>query len=302
MGNKRRTREYAGQALVLACALILIVTAASLIAMITVKGAATFSGTGVTIGSFLTGTLWNPERGADQGGPALGALPFIAGTVAVSLLAILIAAPAGVGTAIFISEVSPSWGERVLRPVTELFLGIPSVVYGWIGLSTIVPVVRKYVGGLGFSVLSGGLVLSVMILPTVASVSLDSIRAVSQGLREGAYSLGSTRWQVIRKVLLPSASTGISTGVVLALARAFGEALAVQMVIGNVRMVPSSVLSPAVTLTSGIAMDMGNTINGSLWNNGLWTMAMILLLMSLCFTLAVKLIAQRGSSKVGEAT
>lgn len=293
-GNRKAVRESAGQALVLACALLVIAVAAGLVTMIMGKGTAAFRGTHLSLWDFLAGTVWNPERSAGRGGPAVGALPFIAGTASVSMLAMCLAAPVGVGAAIFISEMAPGWGERVLRPATELFLGIPSVVYGWVGLSTIVPFVRQHLGGLGFSVLSGGLVLSVMILPTIVSISTDALKGVPGSLREAAYSLGSTRWQVVRRVLLPAAASGIMTSMVLALARAFGEALAVQMVIGNVRLVPGSILSPAATLTSAIAMDMGNTVNGSLWNNALWTMAAILLLMSLGFTLLVRLVSRSG--------
>jgi phosphate transport system permease protein len=175
-----------------------------------------------------------------------------------------------------------------------LFVGIPSVVYGWIGLSVLVPLIRNHLGGFGFSILSGGIVLSLMILPTITSVACDALKAVPNSYREAAYSLGATRWQVISKVFVPAAGPGILTGVVLAMGRAFGETLAVQMVIGNVPIIPKSLLDPGITLTTGITMDMVNTVNGSLWNSALWSMALVLLILSLFFMSIVKLIAKRS--------
>ncbi len=179
-------------------------------------------------------------------------------------------------------------------PAIEILAGIPSVVYGYIGLSLLVPFIRNYIGGLGFSVLAGILVLSVMILPTIVSISTDTLRALPREWKEAAYALGSTRWQAIRLVLIPAARSGLITGIVLGLARAFGEALAVQMVIGNTRKIPTSILDPVITLTSAITMDMGNTLSGSLWNNALWSMGLLLLLMSCFFILIVRLVVRKG--------
>jgi phosphate transport system permease protein len=180
-------------------------------------------------------------------------------------------------------------------PAIELFVGIPSVVYGWIGLSVLVPFIRKGVGGLGFSVLAGGIVLTIMIFPTIASIAADTLRVLPIEYREASYALGATRWQTIRKALLPAAMPGILTGVILGLARAFGEALAVQMVIGNSIRFPGGILDSTTTLTSIITMDMGNTIQGSVWNNALWSMALLLLLISFVFILLIRKISSRGS-------
>jgi phosphate transport system permease protein len=155
-------------------------------------------------------------------------------------------------------------------------------------------VIRNHLGGYGFSVLAGFLVLSVMILPTITSVSVDTLRALPVQWKEAAFSLGSTRWQTIRLVLVPAARSGLITGIVLGMARAFGEALAVQMVIGNTRLIPTSFLDPVITLTSAITMDMGYTVMGSLWNNVLWTMGLLLLLISFIFILIIKIVSRRG--------
>jgi len=284
------------QTFIMACAILLIVTTAAVVVMIAAKGTAIFRGErdrpGARLWDVLAGLRWDPQLPVDKGGPALGLVPFVAGTAMVSLLALAISAPVGIACAVVLTDIAPGWAQRMLEPAVAVLAGIPSVVYGWVGLSTVVPFVRQYLGGLGFSVLAGGLVLSAMILPTIVSVSADALRGVPASLREAAYSLGSTRWQVIRRVVIPSSSAGIVTAVVLALSRACGEALAVQMVIGNVKRVPSSVLSPAVTLTTGMAMDMGNTVAGSLWNDALWTMALVLLAMSLIFTLTVRMVSR----------
>ncbi len=293
--NKRKATI--GRAATLACVVLVMVIAASVILFISQKGISTFVGTGISLKDFILGTLWYPDRPLDQGGPSFGILPFIVGSFSVSMLALLFAVPLGVMTAIFITEISPKFGGKVLRPCTELFVGIPSVVYGWIGLSVLVPLIRNHLGGFGFSILAGGIVLSFMILPTITSVACDALKAVPGSYREAAYSLGATRWQVISRVFVPAAGPGILTGVVLAMGRAFGETLAVQMVIGNVPIIPKSLLDPGITLTTGITMDMVNTVNGSLWNNALWSMALVLLILSLCFMGIVKLIGKRSQSQ-----
>lgn len=283
-----------GGTLTLLCASLVIVLTISIIYFISSKGLTTFFLNGVSLREFLFSTQWWPDRSAGEGGPLLGSLSMIIGSILVSLLAVGISAPLGVVVAVFLVEIAPSWGQRVLQPAVELLAGIPSVVYGYIGLSLLVPFIRGSIGGGGFSLLAGFLVLSVMILPTIISVSADSIRALPVEWKHASIALGSTRWQTIRLVLVPAARSGLITAVVLGLARAFGEALAVQMVIGNTRQIPTSILDPMMTLTSAITMDMGATIMGTPWNNALWSMGLILLLMSLFFILLIRFVVRRG--------
>ena len=176
----------------------------------------------------------------------------------------------------------------------ELFVGIPSVVYGWIGISVLVPILKNLYGGIGFSLLAGIIVLSIMILPTVASISSDALKSVPREYLEASYGLGATRWQTIKKVIVPASSSGILTGIVLGLARAFGEALAVQMVIGNTLKMPFNILKPTTTLTSILTMDMANTIEGTPYNDALWSLAFLLLIISFIFILIVRMIGKRG--------
>ncbi|RPF46604.1 phosphate ABC transporter membrane protein 1 (PhoT family) [Thermodesulfitimonas autotrophica] len=294
MVNRNVRREFLGYSLTFSCALIAILLTLAIILFLGWKGLAVFTQHKISLTNIFS-VHWWPDRPAGAGGPQVGVLTFIFGSVITSTLAVLVSAPLGVTVAVFMAEISPRLGQRFLQPVIELLAGIPSVVYGYIGLSVLVPFIRNNIGGTGFSLLAGVMVLAVMILPTIASMATDAIRALPGTLKEAALALGATRWQAIRTVILPSARAGILMGVVLGLARAFGEALAVQMVIGNRREIPHSILDPLITLTSGITMDMGNTVQGSLWNDTLWFMALILLVLSFFFIFLIRLLGRKGA-------
>lgn len=286
-----KKKEMAGRIYTSACGFFIILLTISIVFFIASKGIMTFAANKISVFDFLFSGVWDPGNAAD---PKVGAAIFILGSLLVSMFAILLSTPLSISAALFMTEISPRLGEKLLRPAIEIFVGIPSVVYGWIGLSVLVPFIRKSVGGLGFSILAGGIVLTVMIFPTITSIAADTIRVLPREFKEASFGLGATRWQTIRRVLLPAAAPGILTGVVLGLARAFGEALAVQMVIGNSIKFPGSILDSTSTLTSIITMDMGNTIMGSAWNNALWSMALILLIISFGFILLIRRISSRG--------
>lgn len=198
----------------------------------------------------LAGGIWDPDQGL------YGILPMLAGTAAVTAGALLVAVPVGVCVAIFLSEVASAQVSGLFRPVIQALAGVPSVVWGFWGLAVLVPVIRVRLGGPGFSVLAGALVLALMVLPTVAAVAEDGLRAVDRSLREGALALGATRAQMVRRLLLPAVRPTLVTAVVLAMGRAIGETMAVIMVTGNVTAAPASPLDPARTLTGNIAMEM----------------------------------------------
>lgn len=257
------------------------------------KGSFTFTAFQHTVGEFLFSPDWNPQDSPDltlRG--SVGALIFILGSLMTCFLGLAIATPFALGAAVFITEIAPRAGERLFRPAVELFLGIPSVVYGWVGLTVLVPFIRDYFHAPlgGYSVLAAGIVLAVMIFPTITTVSADAITAVPYDYREAAYGLGSTRWQSIYHIVLPAARKGILTGIILGLARAFGEALAVAMVIGKTRALPADILSPTSSLTTAITADMGNTTNGGEHNSALWTMALLLFLISMFFIFVIHII------------
>jgi len=200
--------------------------------------------------NFLFGQDWYPSE------KSFGLLPMIVGSLLVTLGALLIGVPLGLASAIFLTEFSSRRLSRLLKPVFELLAGIPSVVYGFLGLMFLVPFIRENLGGPGLSVLAASIILGIMILPTIISISIDSIRAVPDSYREGSIALGATKWQTVRMVVLPAARSGLVAGIILGMGRAIGETMAVIMVAGNAADLPASWLAPVRTLTSNIALEM----------------------------------------------
>ncbi len=252
-------------------------------AFLAYKGSGTFLIFKHTLSEFIGSTNWGPVDNSSGGG-TVGALIFICGSLATCGLALLIATPLSLGSAIFMTEISPKFGEKFFRPVVQIFAGIPSVVYGWGGLTVLVPAIKAiFHVQVGQSILAAGLVLAVMIFPTITSMASDAIAAVPKTNRDGAYGLGSTRWQAIYRVIVPAAKSGIISSIIMGLARAFGEALAVAMVIGQTTAMPHGLLSRSKTITTEIAAQMGNAMEGGELKTALWTLALLLFLISLLF-------------------
>jgi len=201
--------------------------------------------------SFLGGVNWYPSE------KSFGLLPMIVGSLMVTLGALIIGVPLGLSCAVFLTEFSSKRLRRIIKPVIELLAGIPSVVYGFMGVVLLVPFIRRTFGGPGLSVLAGSVILGIMILPTIISITIDSLLAVPPAYREGSIALGATRWQTTKMVLFPAARSGIVASIILGMGRAVGETMAVIMVAGNAVAVPGSLLSPVRTLTSNIALEMG---------------------------------------------
>ncbi len=289
-----RARLEPARRITFAAAALVIFLVGLLLAFITWNGIQLFTVTGVPLPQILSPT-WQPDPGS--GATSFGLLPFILGTLGVMFVAAIMATPLSVGLALFMAEVAPGWARRVTRPAMEVFVGIPSVVYGWLGITTLVPFLGGPLKGLGFTLgqswFAGSLVLSLMILPTITSVAYDAFLTVPLEMRSASLALGTTRWQTIRHVLLPAAGAGLATAVVLGMMRAAGEALAVQMVIGNRITIPTSLTQPMITLTSEITLDMGNTVAGEPWNQALWTMGLVLLVVSFTFVLIVRRLARQ---------
>lgn len=280
-------REYFGRGLVTVSAAALILLVLAIGCFLLAKGTETFTLFSHPVSEFLFSAKWAPSD-TEAGGGSVGALIFITGSILTCLLSLVIAVPFAISTAIFMTQISPALGEKYIRPAVEIFVGIPSVVYGWVGLVVLVPLIRElFHVPHGQSVLAAGIVLAVMIFPTITSVTADALRSVNGKIIEGAYGLGSTRWQMISRVLLPAAWAGILTAIVLGLSRAFGEALAVSMVIGKMRAFPETLLSPTNNLTAAIASDMGGAMDGGEYNAALWTMALLLFVISLSFILVI---------------
>lgn len=276
-------KEYFWQILVTIGGLFVIFVTLLIGAFLVYKGSDTFFKFHHTLQEFLGSANFAPMDNASSKGH-VGALIFIVGSSCVCGLALLIATPFALGSSIFMTEISPKFGEKFYRPMVEIFAGIPSVVYGWVGLTVLIPFLKKIFNlQVGHSILAASLVLSIMIFPSITSVASDAIRAVSKETRMAAYGLGSTRWQTIYRVVIPAALPGVISGIVLGLARAFGEALAVAMVIGQTTALPKSIFSTSKTLTTEIAAQMGNAMEGGEMKAALWTMALLLFLISLLF-------------------
>jgi len=204
----------------------------------------------VGIGNFL-GTSWQPAEGQ------FGIATMVAGSAAVTVGALLLGVPLGLACAIVLAEMVSIRTRTILKPAIEVLAGIPSVVYGFIGIVVLIPWIRQNLGGAGASVLAGSIILGIMVLPTVIGISIDALQAVPKSYREGSIALGATRWQTIRRVVLPAARSGIVAAVILGMGRAVGETMAVIMVAGNSVQIPHSPLDSVRTLTANIALEMG---------------------------------------------
>lgn len=288
--SKETHQEYWGKGLTYFAIGLIIVLVVSIIGFVGVHGLATFFNDHVNVFHFLFNNDWDPGEGKNH----VGAAAMIVTSFSVTLLAALVATPFAIAVALFMTEYTSKKGAGFLQSVIELLVGIPSVVYGFLGLTIIVPVIRKIFGGTGFGILSATLVLFVMVLPTITSLTVDALKNVPKHFRQASAALGATHWQTISKVVLRVATPRILTAVIFGMARAFGEALAVQMVIGNAVLMPYNLVSPSATLTSQLTSQMGNTVMGTLPNNALWSLALLLLIMSLVFNFLVRLVGKKG--------
>ncbi len=204
----------------------------------------------VGIREFLGGMEWRPTR------DLYGIFPMLVGSTVVTAGAIIIGVPIGILTAVFLAEVAPEWLAKIVRPAVELLAGIPSVIYGFFGLLVIVPIIHSAFGNGGDSLLAAIIILSVMILPTIVTITETSIRAVPRSYKEGALALGASHIQAIFQVIIPAARSGILSGIVLGIGRAIGETMAVILVMGNSIKMPSSLLDRGRTMTANIALEM----------------------------------------------
>lgn len=200
---------------------------------------------------FITGQKWAPTQGI------YGIYPMVIGSLMVTVGALVLGVPIGIGCAVFLAELAKPKIAGIIKPGIELLAGIPSVIYGLYGMVVIVPFIRKVFNNQGFSVLAGSIILAIMILPTIINVSESAIRSVPRDYKEASLSLGSSHWQSIRNVIVPAARSGIIAGVILGMGRAIGETMAVIMIVGNSPLVPKSILSSVRTLTGNIGIEMG---------------------------------------------
>jgi phosphate transport system permease protein len=245
--------------------------------------------------SSLFGTRWYPIE------EYFGVLPLITGSLIVTLGAMLIALPFGVGTAVFLSEVSPLWLKSVLKPVIEILAGLPSVVLGFLGIQIAAPFFRRFLDlPTGLTAFTGAVLLGFISIPTIVSIAEDALNSVPSIYRHGSLALGATRWQTIWGVTVPAARSGILTAVMLGVGRAIGETMAVMMVTGNAPVLPhglDALFLPVRTMTATIASEMGEVATGSPHYHVLFFIGIILFLLSLAINIVASSIALQSRTR-----
>ena len=251
---------------------------------------------------FVFSSVWDPVR------DIYGALPFIYGTIASSILALVFAVPISLGVAIFLSELAPTWVRGPVGFLVELLAAVPSVVYGLWGIFALAPWLRdsvepflgRFLGFLplfqgpprGFGMLAGGIILAIMITPTISSVSREVLRAVPSALREGALGLGATPWESVRVAVLPYARSGLVGATILGLGRALGETMAITMVIGNRAEISGSLFAPSYTMASVIANEFTEA-TGQLYLSSLAEVGLLLFVVTVLLNILARLLVWR---------
>jgi len=239
----------------------------------------------------LFGTRWYPIEGY------FGILPLIGGSIIVTVGAMIVAVPVGLGTAIYISEISPRWAREILKPLVEMLGGLPSVVLGFLGILILAPYLRNLLNlPTGLTALAGSILLGGIALPTIISISEDALDAVPRSYRDASLALGATQWQTIWHVTLPAARSGVLTAIMLGIGRAIGETMTVMMVTGNAPVLPTGLrylFLPVRTMTATIAAEMGEVAKGSVHYHVLFFIGIVLFLISLVINVSASAIVFR---------
>lgn len=305
--RKARIADTSSRAVFFFCALLIIAVIVSIFVFIGSKAFSVFS-EGANVKDFFFSTNWDPTGGNDiNGNPHYGAGGLILGSFVITFFSVLIVIPFAFGMALFLTEITPNWLARILQPLLEVFTGMPSVVVGFLGLVVLIPFLQRLDAPFNGNLPTGGfgwgaaiLVLVIMVLPTVISISVDALQAVPGSVREASLALGSTRWQMMSRAVIPAATPGLATAVILGLARAIGETLAVSTVLGGDTL-PTKLFTlqvffqPNVNITQKIVQDFGETSGAS--QDAYWTLAFILLAISFLFICVSRYLASRSVYK-----
>ncbi|MDR1878907.1 MAG: phosphate ABC transporter permease subunit PstC [Bacteroidales bacterium] len=245
----------------------------------------------IRVADFFTGKDWLPTATPSS---LYGVLPLIAGTLLVSIFAILIALPLGLGAAVYLSELANERTRKILKPMTELLAGIPSVVYGFFGLAVLAPLIQKTLNlPTGETAFTGSVILAVMALPTIITIAEDAMRNTPRAMREASLALGGTQWQTIYKVVIPYASSGITAAAVLGTGRAIGETMAVLMVTGNAAVIPHSLFEPVRTIPAAIAAELGEAPAGGAHYQSLFLLGCILFVITMLVSVSAEIISKQ---------
>jgi phosphate transport system permease protein len=245
--------------------------------------------------SSLFGLRWYPIE------KYFSLLPLLYGSLLVTVGALVIGIPLGVGTSVFIAEVAPPWVNRVVKPLIEILAGLPSVVLGFLGIQVAAPLLRRALDlPTGLSAFTGAVLLALIATPTIVSITEDALNTVPRSYREAALAVGATRWQVIWGVTVPAARSGILTAVMLGIGRSIGETMAVMMVTGNAPVLPHSLnlfFTPVRTMTATIASEMGEVANGSQHYQVLFLIGIVLFVLSLAVNIAASSVSLRSKKR-----
>ncbi len=280
----RKFKEFIIEKLILICGLASIFFVVLIFLFLLKEGIAVFKTAGLF--KFLFGKNWYPISDP----PQLGILPLILGSLLVTLGAAIISIPIGVGCAIYIAEIAPIKIKEILKAGVELLAAIPSVVLGFIGMVTLVPLVKTVFHlPTGLTALSGSIMLAFMAMPTIVSIAEDALYSVPKNYKESALALGATHWQAIWRVMLPAASSGILAAIMLGIGRVIGETMAVMMITGNAAVMPNSILAPIRTLTATIAAEMGEAVAGSEHYFALFAIGIVLFVISFAINVTADL-------------
>ncbi len=288
----KRIREFIIKSILLIAALSSLIFLGGIVLVFITQGVPILKTVG--IGEFIFGTHWYPTH--EQ--PEFGILPMIYGSLVITIGALLFAAPLGILSALFISEVAPFWFKEIMKPIVELLAGIPSVVYGLFGALFIAPIIQNLLNiPTGLTAFSAALILGIMVLPTVTSITEDALSSIPKEYREAALAVGATKWETMTKITLPAAASGISTALILGIGRAIGETMAVLMIAGGSPRIVFSLLKPMRAMTSTIAAEMAETVIGSEHYYALFGIAIVLFIMTLTFNLIADRISYRFHRK-----
>lgn len=253
-----------------------------------------FLGGAFSFGEFFGSIAWRPTSSS----PTYGALALIVGTASITGLAMLVSVPFSLGAAIYIAEFATGRTRETLKILVELLAAIPSVVWGFIGLSIMNPlIIRTFDTPVGLNVLNAGVILGLMAAPIMTTLAEDALKAVPEGYREGAEALGATRWQVVLRVVLPAAKNGLGAAVLLGVGRAFGETMAVLMASGHAIAIPTDPLDSVRAITATIATELGETARGSDHYRALFTLGILLFLVTFVINLIADIVVRGGFKK-----
>jgi phosphate transport system permease protein len=277
--RRQRTVEKAAGGVLMACAAVSIVTTIGIIVILVAESLQFFATESLV--DFLTGTRWTALFENDQ---SFGVLALVSATLMITLIAMILAVPIGLMSAIYLSEYASSRSRAVLKPFLELLAGIPTIIYGYFALTFVTPEIiqRLFSGASIYNVLSAGLAVGVMTVPLVASLSEDAIRSVPRAMREGAYAMGATRFEVSTSVIVPAALSGIVASFILAASRAVGETMIVALAAGSKAQLATNPLEPAQTMTGYIVQVVsGDVSRGSNVYFSLYAVGLLLFVMTL---------------------